>query len=118
MRVSAVAVLSLFPAAAFGQQPLPRLEPLVRIGCVDCDGPTLFAGIQAVAVQGDRVYVIDRSPPYVRVFDTRGRTIRAFARTGSGPGRPPMPPSPSPLQRGAVPRHARSSQNRIVLSYW
>lgn len=102
MRLAVVAVLSLFPAAAFGQPPLPRLEPLARIGCVDCDGPTLFAGIQAVAVQGELIYVIDRSPPYVRIFDTEGRTIRAFARTGSGPGELRLPITVAPRASGEL----------------
>src|SRR5688572_2784934 len=83
LQIALAASLSIAPVAA--QQP-PRLEPVARIGCMDCDGPALFSGIQAVALDDAHVYILDRSAPFVRVFTTSGRSVRAFGRAGSGPG--------------------------------
>jgi hypothetical protein len=85
----------------YGQQ-LPRLEPVTRIGCVDCEGPALFASIQAVALHGDRIYVADGTAPFVRVFTLDGRTVRAFARAGAGPGELRLPLAIAPRAHGEL----------------
>lgn len=82
-----VVVLGLSMAASsLSGQGLPSLATLARIGCADCEGPTSFGGIQAVALYEGRVYVLDNNAPYVRVFTTDGQLLRAFARKGQGPG--------------------------------
>jgi hypothetical protein len=35
---------------------------------------------------GDRIYVVDASIPVVRVYDSEGRHVRSFGRSGRGPG--------------------------------
>ena len=102
MRLIPLTVLSLLPAAAAAQQQLPRLEPVTRIGCVDCEGPALFAGVRTLAVHDDRIYVIDRAAPFVRIFGTDGRVVRAFARAGSGPGDLRLAISIAPRARGEL----------------
>ncbi|HVG43884.1 MAG TPA: hypothetical protein VM890_04110 [Longimicrobium sp.] len=43
--------------------------------------------IAARVTEGGRhVAVLDFAPPYVKVFDSRGRFVRAFLRAGGGPG--------------------------------
>lgn len=97
-----LAVLLLWPMATAAAQQLPRLEPITRIGCADCEGPTSFAGIMSVALHDDRVYVLDNSAPHVRVFGTDGRLIRSFSRKGQGPGELQLPILVSPRARGEL----------------
>lgn len=78
--------LSMAAAGRVSAQTVPSLAPLVRIGCGECEGPTSFSGIQAVAIYEGRVYVLVTSEPYVRVFTSDGKLVRAFARKGQGPG--------------------------------
>src|SRR5688572_27620095 len=80
----------------FSQQAPVRLERVSRIGCVDCTGPEMFAGIQAIAVGSGRVIVADRSAPYIRVFDVNGKSLRAFAAKGNGPAEQQLPIHVSP----------------------
>src|SRR5688572_30461181 len=82
--------------AGFSQQVPVRLERGTRIGCVDCAGPEMFAGIQAIGVGNGRVIVADRAAPYLRVFDLNGKTLKAFARKGNGPGEQQLPIHVSP----------------------
>jgi hypothetical protein len=66
---------------------VPTLEEVTVIGCAVCDGPELFAGIQALALdERGRLYVADRSDPLIRVFAPEGSHERSFVRTGDGPG--------------------------------
>ena len=95
----AVLVIAL---AGFSQQAPVRLERVSRIGCVDCTGPEMFAGIQAVAVGNSRVIVADRSAPYLRVFDVNGKSLRAFAAKGNGPGEQQLPIHVSPRASNAI----------------
>jgi sugar lactone lactonase YvrE len=79
-----IAGLSIVAAIADGQT--PRLTQLVEFGCESCEGPTLFTGVQAMAVAPDgRIAVVDKSDPRVRIFDAKGVAVRTFGRTGPGP---------------------------------
>jgi hypothetical protein len=102
MRITALVISLTLLSATTASAQVPRLEPVTRIGCVDCDGPTLFAGIQGLAVQGNRIYVLDTAAPYVRVFDSNGRVVRAFAREGSGPGELRLPIAVAPRAHGEL----------------
>jgi hypothetical protein len=99
--ILAIALLST-PAIAVAQQAPVRLERVSRIGCVECEGPEMFSGIQTLAVSGNRVIVTDASAPFVRVFDAGGRTVRAFGRKGSGPGEFQLPIHAGPRAGGAL----------------
>jgi hypothetical protein len=89
--IAALFFLALTSTGAFGQTAPARLEPLARIGCVDCEGPQLFSAIQTLSMGNGRIYVADASAPYVRVFETTGRLVRAFAGKGNGPGELQLP---------------------------
>lgn len=85
-------LLLLFVGRALSAQEAPiRLERVVRIGCVECTGPELFAGIQDLAVTRGRIYVTDRVAPFIRVFDTQGRALRGLGGRGRGPGEFALP---------------------------
>src|SRR5687768_3647373 len=88
--------------AGFSQQAPVQLERVTRIGCVDCAGPEMFAGIQAIAVGNGRAIVADRSAPYLRVFDVNGKSLRAFATKGNGPGEQQLPIHVSPRASNAI----------------
>jgi hypothetical protein len=90
-RRAAVAALLGMPTISQGQQAPVRLEHLTRIGCVECAGPTMFAGIQTIAIGDGRIIVADRAAPYLRVFDASGKVVRAFAGKGNGPGELQLP---------------------------
>ena len=51
----------------------------------------MFAGIQTIAIGDGRIVVADRTAPYLRVFDTSGKVVRAFAGKGNGPGELQLP---------------------------
>lgn len=78
--------LTLCSPANLAAQQLPRLEPVTRIGCADCEAPSSLASIQTLAVHDGRVYVVDNNAPYIRVFAIDGRLLRAFGQKGQGPG--------------------------------
>ena len=101
MRITTITFLLLLSAGAAYAQPA-RLEPVARIGCVDCTGPALFAGIQAISLHDNRIYVLDRTAPFVRIFTTDGRTVRAFSREGSGPGELRLPIAVTPRANGEL----------------
>lgn len=65
------------------------VELLREIGCVDCEGPSLFGSIAGVAAHGDTIIVVTRERPHVRVFAPGGTS--AFGETGSGPGELRLP---------------------------
>jgi hypothetical protein len=84
----ALIVAVLFASPAQGQDPV-RLTaaPIARIGCAVCAGAAEFANPQAVHLQPDTtILVIDLSAPHLRQFDLRGRELRAWGRSGRGPG--------------------------------
>ncbi len=84
MRI-AIVVFTLAVAGTAAAQPPPMVR-LAEFGFQDCAGPTLLSGIRGLAITPDRrIIVLDRSAPYVRIFDGAGRAQVAFARTGQGP---------------------------------
>lgn len=71
------------PAAA--QAPI-SLRPVMRIGGAD-SGAYAFTDIRGLTVGNDgRLFVLDHSTQDIRVFDSDGRFVFAFARRGAGPG--------------------------------
>src|SRR5687768_2274012 len=90
MRLTFMTLL-LLPAQLAAQQAPIRVQLAHRIGCVECDGFEAFAAIQDLAVGTDRVFVLDRSAPFLRVFGLNGKPIRAFAKHGAGPGELRLP---------------------------
>ena len=92
----AAAVLSLLLASlardAHAQRAPITLRRVGQWGCMACTTGQQFGGIAALAVTRDgTTYVVDRDEPRVRVFDSTGALIRAFGRTGSGPGELQVP---------------------------
>lgn len=90
MRIPALTLLVVLSWAQASEdlraQALPTLEPTARFGCLDCTGPHSFVSPQDIAVDADgRIFVLDTDAPMVRVFDSSGRTLLAFGRTGRGP---------------------------------
>ncbi len=51
----------------------------------------MFGYVDSVWATDDRVYVVDRQVPAVRVYDTTGRHIRDIGRPGQGPGEYELP---------------------------
>jgi hypothetical protein len=89
MKLVLLAITVSTPVTLLAQ--LPRLEPLGRIGCAECDGPASLASIQTMAVHDGRVYVVESNAPYIRVFGMDGRFLRAFGGRGQGPGELRLP---------------------------
>jgi hypothetical protein len=90
------------PSATFAQQAPVRFEPLVRIGCSDCDGPQLFREIAGLVTDGRLIHVFDSDAPHVRVFDRSGRVVRTFGRHGRGPGELIAPHGPALRADGSL----------------
>jgi YD repeat-containing protein len=91
------------PQTATAQVAPVRLEPVTRIGCLECSGPEMFTNIRDIDVGGGLIHVLDiGAPPYVRVFDATGASIRAFGRTGDGPGELRTPLVIHRLARGDI----------------
>lgn len=65
-----------------------RAREVVRIGSEDAVDPVLlFADIWDVTLDElGRIYVLDRQPKEVRVFDQNGGHVRTLGREGGGPG--------------------------------
>lgn len=64
-----------------------RLEPGLRIGALDGEGPEVFGRIQDLAVAADgRVVVLDGQAQEIRVFAPDGHHLATWGRQGSGPG--------------------------------
>jgi len=98
-RIPAAAVPLLFACAAAAacreappagdarvfDAPARRLEIVA-----DENGPAEAVVGRVVAARvtegGRHVVVLDFAPPYVKVFDSKGRFVRAFLRSGGGPG--------------------------------
>lgn len=70
---------------------LSQSAPLAAIGGEDARGAELGNFMQ-VLVANDRIIVLERDAPFVRVFDMRGTQLQALGRAGNGPGefRAPM----------------------------
>lgn len=62
--------------------------PALRLGAVGgSDEMAQFSGVVgAVRDRAGRIYVGDAGSSQVRVFDSTGRFVRSFGRTGTGPG--------------------------------
>ncbi len=60
----------------------------VRIGSADAAAPAvLFGDVWDVTLDAlGRIYVLDRQPKEIRVFDQRGDHVRTVGREGGGPG--------------------------------
>lgn len=85
-------LLAMLAAASAADAQTPRLAAGATIGCDDCDGPDLFANIQAVHwLTGGDVMVLDLDAPFVRVFSMDGELRAAFGREGDGPGELRLP---------------------------
>jgi hypothetical protein len=68
-------------------QGAPQLERIAVIGCADCGGTAQFAEIADVAVTASGiVWIADREDPRIRAFARSGAPLRAFGRSGRGPG--------------------------------
>jgi hypothetical protein len=65
-----------------------RTVEVVRIGSADAADPlVLFGDVWDVTLDAlGRIYVLDRQPNEVRVFDETGRHVRTLGREGGGPG--------------------------------
>ncbi len=65
-----------------------RAVEVVRIGSEEAADPVvLFGDVWDVTLDGlGRIYVLDRQPKEVRVFDRAGRHVRTLGREGGGPG--------------------------------
>lgn len=66
--------------------PTIALEPVATIGCADCAGPELITPMGVALLPGERIVVLDRYEPYIRVFTFDGEIVRAFGAQGQGPG--------------------------------
>ena len=63
------------------------LTPTVSIGVLDGEDAYMFGSIAALAVAPDeRIFVLDRQVPAVRLFSADGVHIRDLGRIGEGPG--------------------------------
>jgi hypothetical protein len=61
------------------------IEVVARFGSAEGPGQLVQPGSLGVDGAG-RVYVADRKPMMVKVFDSAGRLVRAIGREGAGPG--------------------------------
>lgn len=67
--------------------PTWRLEPEVRIGAVDGDGPDVFGQVVALAVHPDgRIAVLDAQAQEIRIFAPDGHHLATYGGKGQGPG--------------------------------
>ena len=80
-----VILLAVSSSALSAQQGIRAVE-VARVGCLDCRGPQLLTRVHALALAHGRLYVVDASAPYVRMFDLSGRHVLSFGRSGDGPG--------------------------------
>src|SRR5687767_2115487 len=70
-----------------GIAPTWTIEPDLRIGAVEADGPDNFGTIKGIAVDDQgRIAVLDAQAQEVRLFGTDGKHLRTFGRKGGGPG--------------------------------
>ena len=73
-----------------------RLVEEASIGAADAGDVSdeyLLGSVSGLAVGQDRIYVLDRQVPTIRVYDFEGRYIRDIGREGGGPGEYRQPES-------------------------
>ena len=58
----------------------------VSIGVEAGDEPYMLGVVEGIAARGDRIYVLDRQVPALRVYDLDGRHVADFGGKGGGPG--------------------------------
>ena len=63
-----------------------RLVEEASIGSPDGPDEYLIGQVVGVAASEERIYVLDRQPPVVRVYDYEGNHLFSFGRDGDGPG--------------------------------
>jgi hypothetical protein len=63
-----------------------RFETVARIGGADGSASELVEPSNIAIDDWGRIYVADRKPPTVKVFDSTGALVRVIGREGSGPG--------------------------------
>lgn len=79
-----------------------KLVPIAEVGCSSCGGLEQLL-IRSVTTDGQqRLYVLDRFEPFVRVFDFEGGLVAAFGRFGDGPGELRRPGSLYAKEDGGV----------------
>ena len=61
------------------------IEEVIRFGAAEGPGQLVEPGAMGVDGAG-RVYVVDRKPMMVKVFDSTGTFVRSIGREGAGPG--------------------------------
>lgn len=63
------------------------LEPDLRLGTADGDGPELFGQVRDIEADAlGRIYVLDTQAKEIRLFGPDGSHIRNIGRGGAGPG--------------------------------
>ncbi len=67
--------------------PTWRLEPDLRIGTMDGEGPEVFGQVTGLAVLADgRIVVLDYQAQELRMFDAGGHHLATWGGKGGGPG--------------------------------
>lgn len=85
----------------------PALDTLFTIGILGGPEEESFTRVtDAVLGPDGTVFVIDASPPHVRVFDRNGDFVRMFGRRGRGPGELTRPTNAQWLDSTLVVRHS------------
>src|SRR5687767_1702897 len=70
-----------------GIEPTWTIEPELRIGALEGDGPDNFGSIKGIAVDDqDRIAVLDAQAQEIRIFGADGKHLRTFGGKGAGPG--------------------------------
>ena len=63
-----------------------RFVEELTIGTLDGPDEYLFGSIAGITADGERIYLVDRQVPIVRVYDWDGNHIMDVGRQGNGPG--------------------------------
>jgi len=63
-----------------------QLVEQLSIGVDQGEQPYMFGNIAAVTASSDRIYVLDRSVPALRVYDRQGQHLMDIGQEGDGPG--------------------------------
>lgn len=92
-----------------------RLVEEASIGTADGPDEYLFGDIRGITVGSDRIYVLDRQVPAVRVYDLDGGYLFSFGRSGEGPGefRDPSSIAAHPLDGRIFVRDSRTGRINI-----
>jgi len=63
-----------------------EFEPVLTLGCLECEGPELFGSIADTGLMGDSlIYVLTFDEPKLRVFSIDGEPLHSSVRSGKGP---------------------------------